>query len=167
MARQPAIPPDEAAAPTTNPAMPEIAPNKGNGADTFDEYHPDNLRAVVDPLLEGGVKKVFLRIPLRKPSAETAIRVHPDPAYRVDTRLLILKEERETYLVAKAVRDELSLELKLVRLFTVITRQAETCCYGLASWTRSAPTLGTRPLCSAPRWRWRTGSGPAEPTDRV
>jgi hypothetical protein len=46
-----------------------------------------------------GVKKRLTTVPVRKPSKQDFIRVHPDPAYRLDTAVLELKDENETYLV--------------------------------------------------------------------
>ena len=45
-----------------------------------------------------GVKKALLTVPVRKPDRQSFVRVHPDPSWRLDTAVLTLKEERETYL---------------------------------------------------------------------
>src|SRR5262249_12953100 len=52
-------------------------------------------------------------------------RVHPDPGYRLQTYLIELKAERESYLVAPALRNELATEpnLRLKLLSTASNRQ--------------------------------------------
>src|SRR6266568_3638739 len=45
-----------------------------------------------------GVKKALLTVPVRKPDRQSFVRVHPDPSWRLDTAVITLKDERETYL---------------------------------------------------------------------
>jgi hypothetical protein len=47
---------------------------------------------------------------VRKPAREWWIRVHPDPAYHIETAVLELKEDREVYLVESHLWPELSTE---------------------------------------------------------
>jgi len=70
-----------------------------------------------------GVKKALLTVPVRKPNRQEFIRVHPDEGYRLQTTLLELKEERETYLVDPALWGELVVEIVPKVIFTSITRQ--------------------------------------------
>ena len=63
-----------------------------------------------------------MRVPVRKPGPQEFVRVHPDPGHRLDTALIELKEERETYLLAPALRAELGDEAKPTRLYTAISR---------------------------------------------
>ena len=64
-------------------------------------------------------------MPVRKPSKEWFFRAHPDEAYRLQTTVLELKEEREIYLVSSELRSLLAAEATFsVRvLFTCINRQ--------------------------------------------
>jgi len=55
-----------------------------------------------------GVKKALLTVPVRKPSKEWFVR--SNPALRIETCVLELKEDRETYLVAPALWPELAAE---------------------------------------------------------
>jgi hypothetical protein len=55
-----------------------------------------------------GVKKALLTIPVRKPAKEWFIRTSPN--LRIETCVLELKEDRETYLVAPALWRELASE---------------------------------------------------------
>jgi hypothetical protein len=70
-----------------------------------------------------GVKKVLTTVPVRKPSKQEFVRVHPHEDWRMETALIEMKEERETYLVAPKLLDELSEFTTPTCLFTTITRQ--------------------------------------------
>ena len=63
-------------------------------------------------------------MPVRKPSRQDFVRVHPDPAYRLSPAAIIeLKEDREVYLVTPLWRMELPGEFATATLFTTINRQ--------------------------------------------
>jgi hypothetical protein len=86
-----------------------------------DPFDPASLR--LDPGAElVAVRKVIVRVPVRKPGPQEFVRVHPDPGRRLDTALVELKEERETYLLAPALRAELGDEARPTRLYTAISR---------------------------------------------
>jgi hypothetical protein len=70
-----------------------------------------------------GVRKLLTTVPVRKPNRQEFIRVHPDDSYRLETAVLELKEERETYLVAPQLWLELAGELTAKVLYTTINRQ--------------------------------------------
>jgi hypothetical protein len=40
-----------------------------------------------------GVKKLLTTVPVRKPGKQDFIRVHPDPNYRLDVALIVLKDQ--------------------------------------------------------------------------
>ena len=67
------------------------------GPDPFD---PESLRLPQDFSAALGVRKV-LTVQVRKPAKEWFMRVHPDPAYHLQTALIELKEARESYLVSQ------------------------------------------------------------------
>src|SRR5262245_11013576 len=73
-----------------------------------------------------GVKKALITVPVRKPIKQDFIRVHPDQAYRLETAVLNLKEEREVYLIAPGLWPELSGEITPMVLVTAINRQNVT-----------------------------------------
>jgi hypothetical protein len=100
-----------------------IPPN-GAAADT-DPYNLDSLRLSQNFVAAAGVKKVITTIPVRKPSREAFVRVHPDPDFRFATLVLELKEDRETYLIVRPLWEELTTEPTVSRrlLVTAITRQ--------------------------------------------
>lgn len=81
------------------------------------------LRLSQDFAATVGVKKLLTTVPVRKPTGQEFIRVHTDEAYRLQTVVLELKDERETYLVAPELWGELPGELKPVALFTAVNRQ--------------------------------------------
>jgi hypothetical protein len=56
------------------------------------------------------VKKALLTVPVKKPAKEWWIQTHSEPAYRLDTVVLELKEDNETYLVDPALWPELATE---------------------------------------------------------
>ena len=76
-------------------------------ADPFDLA---SLRLSQDFAAAVGVKRLITTIPVKKPSKEWFVRTHPDPAYRLQTAVLELKEDRETYLVAPSLWAELASE---------------------------------------------------------
>lgn len=77
-------------------------------ADLFGDL--SKLRLSQDFAANLGVKKALLTVPVRKPSKEWFIQTHPDPAYRIETCVLELKEDREVYLVDPALWSELAGE---------------------------------------------------------
>lgn len=70
-----------------------------------------------------GVKKALVTVPVHKPGKQDFIRVHPDPAFRLQTAVIEVKEENETYLVAPHLWSDLPTELTPKILFTAINRQ--------------------------------------------
>jgi hypothetical protein len=90
-----------------------------------DPFNPANLRLTQDFAASIGVKKLLLVVPVRTPDKSWFVRVHPDPKYRVQTALLELKEQRETYLVAQNLWPDLATEpsFKPKLLATAISRQ--------------------------------------------
>jgi len=82
-----------------------------------------NIRLSQDFQSAIGVKKRITTIPVRKPTRQEFVRVHPDPAYHLETAVVELKAERETYVVAPDLWPEVSGELIPKRLMLAITRQ--------------------------------------------
>jgi hypothetical protein len=92
-----------------------------------DPFDPVALRLSGDFAATIGVKKALLAVPVRKPEKSWWVRVHPEPAYRLQTAVIELKEDRgsETYLVAPALRSQLVTEptFRLKLLATAVNRQ--------------------------------------------
>jgi hypothetical protein len=86
-------------------------------------FNLSNMRLTQDFTSTIGVKKRITTIPVRKPARQEFVRVHPDLAYRVDTGVVELKAENETYMVRLDLWPEVSSELILKRLLLTMTRQ--------------------------------------------
>ena len=98
----------------------ESQTEKSKGLEGFDL---ESLRVSQDFVKDSGVKKLLTTVPVRKPNRQDFVRVHHDSSYVLDTMLLNLKEERETYLVAPSFRDEIPQELTHTRLALATNRQ--------------------------------------------
>jgi hypothetical protein len=102
-----------------NPAgeVPKKLPDDKNPFDL------SKLRLSQDFAEKVGAKKARIIIPVRKPSRQEFIRVHPDDSMRLETAVLELKEDRETYLVDPALWSELPGEVVPKVLFVTMNRQ--------------------------------------------
>jgi hypothetical protein len=86
-----------------------------------DPFDPAALR--INPDFEAvAVKRKIVQVAVRKPKPQEFVRVHPDERYRLETAVIELAEERETYLVAPALLAVLADEVRLVRLHLAISR---------------------------------------------
>jgi hypothetical protein len=72
-----------------------------------------------------GVTKVLTTVPVRKPTRFDWVRVHPDPAWRLDVGVLDIKEDNELYLVHNSIVPEVAGEITGKTLFTVANRQGD------------------------------------------
>jgi hypothetical protein len=88
-----------------------------------DPFDPASLRLDQSFVESAGVRKLLTTVPVGKPSQQDFVRVHPDPAYRVEVALIELKDDREVYLVPPAIAHELAGEFKPHTLYTTINRQ--------------------------------------------
>jgi len=86
-------------------------------------FDPQHLRLSQDFTGQIGGKKALMSVPVRKPDRQWFVRVHPSPEWRLDTAVLHIKEDRETYLVAPALWPALFGELVPTALLTAVTRQ--------------------------------------------
>jgi hypothetical protein len=104
----------------------------------------------------GAAKKVLLTVPVRKPHNSWFIRVHPDPAFRLETKVIEAGDgiQKEVYLVAKELWSELEGEPAFSsRVFYVgITKQGKLFIWPVNlpkddgkdnSWNRSARDAAT------------------------
>jgi hypothetical protein len=90
-----------------------------------DPFNLASLRLSQDFASAVGVRKIVTTVPVRKPSREWFIRCHCDPAYRLQTAVLELKEDREVYLVSPSLWPELASEptFSPQLLITAVNRQ--------------------------------------------
>jgi hypothetical protein len=100
-------------------------PATDNLAQIPDPFDPARLRLSQDFAAGLGVKKALLTVPVRKPSKEWWFQTHPHEAYRMQTYVVDLKEDREVYLVEPSLWPELAGESTFGprALFTAMTRQ--------------------------------------------
>jgi hypothetical protein len=94
-----------------------------NSNEAVNPFDPAHLRLSQNFAETIGVKKALITVPVRKPNKQEFVRVHPSDEYRLETAVLELKEERETYLVAPDLWPELPSELTPKVLLTTINRQ--------------------------------------------
>lgn len=87
------------------------------------KFSPDALKLSQSYTDQLPTTKVFSNIPVVKPGKQEFIRVHPDPAFRLETMVLEIKEDRETYLVDRSLWDTLEKELIQKVLVLYVTRQ--------------------------------------------
>jgi hypothetical protein len=97
--------------------------NLNNTQLATDNFDLAKLRLSQDFASKIGVKKALITVPVRKPTRQEFVRVHPDETFRLNTAVLEIKEERETYLVEPSLWGELPGEVVPKCLFTAINRQ--------------------------------------------
>jgi hypothetical protein len=169
-------------APVTNgvasgsPPEPAIT---GAAKPDLDPFDPARLRLSQDFASAVGVRKVLSMVPVKKPEKTWWIRTHSSPDYRLQTGLLELKEERETYLVDPALWPALAAEPAFGPrlLVTSLSRQGVVFLWPPSPARTGRRTPGTnRPWTrpsgpdptgsgSMPTWRWgRTGSRNRRPS---
>jgi hypothetical protein len=90
-----------------------------------DPFDPARLRLSQNLAAALGVKKHLTTVPVRRPSKEWFVRCHPDATYQLETYVLDLKEDSETYLVTPDLWDSLAGEstFSAKLLVTAINRQ--------------------------------------------
>ncbi|WP_171238616.1 hypothetical protein [Ruegeria sp. HKCCA5763] len=91
----------------------------GGGDDPFDL---DNISVSGTSAEDLGIEKPILHIPVDKPGRQDFFRVHPDPEFRMDARIIKLDAERESYLVTRSIWPAIPGETKLVKLVPCLTR---------------------------------------------
>jgi hypothetical protein len=96
---------------------------KNTNVDTDDPWDLDALRLPQDVDLGLGGQKLLVTVPVRKPQRQEYVRVRPGESWRFLTALLTSEEERESYLVAPLLWDELAADIHRTVLFTAINRQ--------------------------------------------
>jgi hypothetical protein len=70
-----------------------------------------------------GVKRLLTRVPVRKPLKTEFFRVRPGETWRMQTMILELKDEGETYLVSPAIWDVIPELLRPATLHLAIDRR--------------------------------------------
>jgi len=107
------------------PAAEPIVQNRLPQEAAPDPFDVGRLRLSQDFAASVGVKKALLTVPVRKPAKEWFVQVHPDESFRLQTAVIELKEDRETYLVDRTLWDQIATEATFSprALFTAMNRQ--------------------------------------------
>lgn len=122
-------------------ALPTFQPGSHEELDLTALCLPQNFGAV------SGVKKVLTTVPVRKPSNQTFVRVHPSDEWRQSALVLQLKEDGECYFVHPSLYGELASEVRPKMLYTYVTRDGNVALWPvnlpgedgrLDSWSQSA-----------------------------
>ena len=89
----------------------------------LDPFDPANLRLSQSFTETVGVKKLLTTVPVRKPSPQEFVRVHPSSEYRENFPIIELKDDREEFIVTTALVPELAGEFVTKTLYLAINRQ--------------------------------------------
>lgn len=87
-------------------------------------YDPSKFAVYAGAARGIAVVKQLVICPVRKPTRQEFVRVHPGSEFRLSAYILELKEERETYLVSPTVAVELPGETRVVSLRLAVNRQS-------------------------------------------
>jgi hypothetical protein len=124
MSAKPIIAPvvELAADPASTPAP--VAPAAPAGAaPPPDPFDIASLRLNPSFLETAGVKRLLTTVPVKRPSPQDFVRVHPAPEYRENFAMVDLKDDREEFLVLPAIMPELTNEIVYKTVFTAVNRQ--------------------------------------------
>src|SRR5262249_3905384 len=113
------------APPMSKPKLLETPPveeteTPSSAADPFDLA---SLRLNPSFIETAGVKRLLTTVPVKRPSPQDYVRVHPAPEFRENFALIELKDDREEYLVHPTILSELTSEVVYKTVFTAVNRQ--------------------------------------------
>jgi hypothetical protein len=106
-----------------NSSLKENSKTEQNNISPVDQFDPASLRLSQDFSANVGVKKALVTVPVRKPNKQDFVRVHPDTNFHLETAVIELKDDQETYLIVPSLWHELPGEIQPKALFTAINRQ--------------------------------------------
>jgi hypothetical protein len=105
-----------------SPTLQAVQSSDPGGA-PLDPFDPANLRLDQSFTETTPVKKLLTTVPVRNPSPQDFVRVHPAPEFRDNFPIIEIKEEREQYIVTASLVPELAGEFVTKTLFLAINRQ--------------------------------------------
>ena len=113
--------PPDPVSPVERVPDPPVGAATTTAPDTFDL---EALRLSQNFAATNGLKRVLLSVQVRKPVNNWFVRVHPDAAYRLETKVIELKDTNEMYLVAPSLWSNLGTESTFAAraLYTAINR---------------------------------------------
>jgi hypothetical protein len=150
--------------PTLQAIAPEVDPAKA----PTDPFDPANLRLDQSFTETSPVKKLLRTVPVRKPSPQDFVRVHPAPEFRENFPIVELKGEREEYIVTAGLVTELAGEFVSKALYLAINRQGTPFFWPIRlpapdgrdlEWWRSAREAAELAMTSWVRVRANTDAG--------
>lgn len=97
--------------------------NNGQMAAVGQEFDPRALALSQNFAALVGVKKELSRVAIQRPPDQSFFCPHSDPCRRIEVAALVVKEDRETYVVVPALCDELQGEWAAKILVPCQTRQ--------------------------------------------
>ncbi len=106
----------------------------GSATSTHETFDPRTLTLNQDFIQMVGVKKETLRVPIQRPPKQAFFMIHPDPNWRIQVAALKTEEDNETYIVDRALVDDLYGEWVAKVLATCQTKQG-----GLYLWPVKLP----------------------------
>src|SRR5262249_48160865 len=106
--------------PTLQPVETNNLATKGEIPDPF---NLESLRLNPSFTETAGVKKLLTTVPVKRPSPQDFVRVHPATEFRENFAMVDLKDDREEYLVLPAILPELTSEVVYKTVFTAVNRQ--------------------------------------------
>jgi hypothetical protein len=86
------------------------------------ELDLDAMRLPSDFGAIAGVQKVLTTVPVRKPSPQAFVRVHPDVDWSMVVAVVEMKDDNDAYLVLPALYPALAQESRVKQMYTGITR---------------------------------------------
>jgi hypothetical protein len=111
---------DPAADPVVEPAAAAAIASVTAAPDPFDLA---SLRLNPAFIETAGVKRLITTVPVKKPSPQDFVRVHPASEFRENFAMVDLKDDREEYIVVPALMPDLASESVYKTLFTAVNRQ--------------------------------------------
>lgn len=87
------------------------------------KFDPRALMLSQDFVAMVGVRKEVMRVPIQRPISQVFFCPHPDPKWRIQVAVIELKEDRENFLVAPSLLEELQGEWVPKVLVACQTRQ--------------------------------------------
>jgi hypothetical protein len=114
----------------TNKPKPVLVPDlqldaaaDGAVAPPPDPFDITSLRLNPSFIETAGVKKLITTVPVRRPSPQDFVRVHPAPDYRDNFAMIDLKDDREEYIVHPTILPDLTGEVVYKTVFIAVNRQ--------------------------------------------
>ena len=91
--------------------------------DAPDPFDLKSLELSQDFIETAGARKLLTTVPVKKPSPQDFVRVHPSPDYRRNLLMLNLKDDDEFYVVRPELADALNGETVRKTVHTTVNRQ--------------------------------------------